>query len=387
MRTLAIRIVPALLLSLGLGSVAARAQEPRLAWTLRLEDPGEIVAAAWSPTASCVVVGTQTSVHVIDVSGRRLWGWNFHATNRWIRLDPFTSIAVSPRCDAVVLGGSAAYKYVWTADRHGRRGFFGTVGTPLSARFDLRGDAIAVVTGASLGYLLSPRLAVRWAGELGALPVRWPSQSPEPPGAGSVDFSREDVEALFGALVWGYGVSDGVSDDGEWRAVWTAPFRGSGTGTIELWGPGAGGYRGRYARAVDRSQPRWSKPMGCPSGELTRDGAFVVATGDPDHPDAENVGDSRACDSGELSTYVFDRDGNTVLTWPHDQDPGAMPAAVFERTGRRIEVPGTPAWDAPLTAAEASSAPDARRRLAYGPGRRLLLVGRGRELRVYRAPE
>ena len=72
--------------------------------------------------------------------------------------------------------------------------------------------------------------------------------------------------------------------------------------------------------------------MGCPDGELTRDGAFVIATGDPDHPDAPHPGDSPACDSGNLSTYVFDRDGNLVLTWPHDGDRAGMAAAFRART-------------------------------------------------------
>src|SRR5262249_44685560 len=146
-----------------------------------------------------------------------------------------------------------------------------------------------------------------WSGRLRELPVRWPSQLPV--DAKDVEFAREDVETLFGALHWGRDVSDRVSDDGQWRAVWNGPFGDPAIGSIELWGPGAGGYRGRYAAIGDRSRPRWTKPMGCPDGELTRDGAFVFATGDPGHPKAAQPGDSPACDSGQLSTYVFDRNG------------------------------------------------------------------------------
>lgn len=266
-----------------------------------MEDARNIVLTAWSPIASCVAVATDTTVHVIDISGQPLWKWNFHETNRLIHVTPFGgSLAVSPTCDAVVLGGRTDYKYVWTANRRGRHTFFETVGTPLSVKFSLRGDTIAIVTGASLGYLLSPRLDVRWRGKLGDLPVRWPAQVVDKTRSQShaMEFTRDDVEALFGAMMWGYSVWDSVSDDGQWRVVVNGQERGPRTTSIELWGPGAGGYRGRHRIADDPSQPRWIKPMGCPGGELTRDGAFVIATGDPDHPDAYHVGDGSVPSSG-----------------------------------------------------------------------------------------
>lgn len=386
-----IRIAIVMLLLAHVGRAFGPSNEAHLEWTRTLEDAGNVVLTAWSPTASCVAVATSTTVHVIDLSGQLLWKWNFHETNRLIQVAPFEgSLAVSPRCDAVVFGGSTGYKYVWAADRRGKHRFFGTVGTPLSVKFSLRGDTIAIVTGASVGYLVSPRLDVRWRGELGDLPVRWPSQAADKTRSQSqpAEFTREDVEALFGALMWGYSVGDSVSDDGQWRVVVNGQGRGPRRSSIELWGPGAGGYRSRHRIADDPSEPRWIKPMGCPGGELTRDGAFVIATGDPDHPDAYHEGDSPACDSGDLSTYVFDRDGNLVMTWPPDGERTEMAAAFVARTGVPLALQADSSfWDVPLTPEEMRSAPDTGRRLLYSPGRARVLVSRGREVRLYRAPE
>ena len=355
-------------------------------WRLTLEDVGNIIVTAWSPTGSCVAAATETTIHVIDSKGHPLWKWRFQETNRFIHVNGLDrALAISPTCDAVVVGGGADYKYVWAADRQGTHAFCKTVGTPLSARFDLRGDTIAVVTGARLGYLLSPRLHVRWSGKLGDLPVKWPSQQLDPAKAPAVEFARQDVDTLFGALLWGWGVADSVSDDGQWRVVARNPVRGPITSSIELWGPGAGGYRGRHMTG-DGSQPRWIKTMGCPSADLTRDGEFVIATGDPDHPDAFNVGDSAACDAGDVSTYVFDRDGATVLTWPHGGNSDEMSEAVFRRTGKRLAfLESVSSWDVSLDADEASRGPERERR--FSPDGRMLLTSRDRELRLYRAPE
>lgn len=374
-----------LLLLSGLIQAVERPAQPHLLWTRTLQDSGNVVATAWSSTASCLAVATDQIVHVLDRSGEHLWKWNFHNTNRLIRVGP-SSLAVSPACDRVILAGRTEYKYVWAGDRRGRRTFFKTKGTPLSARFDVHGNTVAIVTGAPAGYLLSPQLKVWWSGPLDQFPIRWLSQAVDSGSGSATEFTREDVEALFDAMPWGYGVFDSVSDDGQWRAVWNVPFRGAGNGSVELWGPGAGGYRRRHERSTDGRQPRWVKAMGCPFAELSTDGRFVVVTGDPDHPQAEKVGDSAACDAGELSTYVFDQDGKTVLTWRHDQHREELRAAVLAQTGQQLKLQESPAWDVPLTQGEIDALPETRRHLAYSPDRQLLLVGHDRELRLYRTP-
>jgi len=383
-----ITLICALLLA-NVGRGLAQSTEPRLEWAHTLEDIGEVILTTWSPTNKCVAVATATMVHVIDISGYVLWRWNLSETNRLIRVAPLGgSLALSPTCDTVILGGRTDYKYVWAAEQNGRRTFFGTSGTPLSVKFSLQGDSVAIVTGARLGYLMSPRLALRWRGALGDLPVRWPYQTPDQTaGRGQGVFTREDVDALFGAMMWGWAEFDRVSDDGSWRVVTHGQERGRRTTSIELWGPGAGGYRGRHRVTNGPSQPRWVKAMGCPYGELTHDGAFVVATGDPAHPDAWLLGDSPDCDSGNLSTYVFDRDGNLVLTWPPQTDREEMAAAFWVRTGVPLLIDAGPQWDVALTPEEIASLPDTRRRLTYSPHKRMLLVSRDREVRLYRALE
>jgi hypothetical protein len=169
------RLVVLLLLS-GLLQTPEKPAQPHLVWTRALADSETVVVTAWSPTASCVAAATDKSVHVIDVSGEHLWQWNFHETNRLIQVGRFSSMALSPTCDAVLVTGGVEYKYVWAGDRRGRRTFFKTAGTPLAVKFDLHGKNVAVVTGAAVGYLLSRRLSVRWSGKLAELPVRWPSQ-------------------------------------------------------------------------------------------------------------------------------------------------------------------------------------------------------------------
>jgi hypothetical protein len=195
-----IKMLTVLLLLAGVGHAAGQPNEPQLAWTLQSSDGGNILVTAWSSSASCVAVATDSTIDVIDVSGKRLWNWNFRQTNRFIRVTEYTSIAVSSNCDAVVLAGHVGYKYVWAADRRGMQTFFKTAGTPLATKFDMNGDTVAVVTGASVGYLFSPRLEVRWSGMLSALPIRWPSQVVDRSEMGATLFRREDVDVLFDAL-------------------------------------------------------------------------------------------------------------------------------------------------------------------------------------------
>jgi hypothetical protein len=356
------------------------------AWTLTLDDPGDIVLSAWSSAANCVAVATNRTVHVFDSSGRPLWAWNYHETNRLIRPAKFhPGLAVSPTCDTVALAGETEYKFVWTAHRGGRHAFLKTIGTPWVVKFDLRGDSIAVSTAASFGYLLSPDLDVRWSGKLADLPVRWPSQAAVASSSRFAEFLREDAEALFDVPPWGQGASDSVSDDGQWRAVWSEPYRGPGTAQLMLMGPGSDGYRGRSA-SIERGQVRWTKAMGCPDAEVTLDGAFVVATGDPNHPEYGPTG-TPPCDGTPLPTYVFDRSGKTVLIWPPDGNRDELSEAVFARTGSQLKLRTHSSWDVPLTPEEVRTLPDTRRRLAYSPDQKMLLVTRERELRLYRAPE
>ena len=346
------------------------------AWTLDLHDPGEVVQLAWASSSQCVAVATPTSVYVIGASGQRLWTWNYHRTNRLIRVG--TDVAVSPDCTAVAIVGTTEYKYVWTATRDGRRAFLKTIGTPSIVRFTLRGDSIAVSTAAPHGYILSPGLRVRWSGRWNDFPVTWPAQVPV---TTPYSFLREDVEALFDVVRPG-GWGDSVSDDGQWRVEFRWPYRGGDEpAQVEVWGPDADGYRGRLASGG----PRWVKAMGCPEAEITLDGAFIVVTGDPNHAVYGPSG-AEPCDEN-LSTYVFDRDGHTVLVWPYGRSRSDLADTVFVETGVRLMLQERDYWSVPLTPEEIESLPDPRRRVKYTADRKMLLVSRDDHLRLYRLPD
>jgi hypothetical protein len=390
-----------------MGTAAAQSSRPALVWALTLDDPGAIVRSTWSPTGTCVAAVTDSTVHVIDPAGRAMWAWRFREASRFLHPSQFPSaFALSPECDVVVLGGWSDYKYVWTADRRGRRSFFRTSGTPFHAKFNLRSDTIAVTTGGEVAYLLSPRLKVRWSGTIADLPVRWPGQTGNSE-AMSAEFQKADVEKLFD-VPWGYGTRDSVSDDGQWRAVAGIPIRGPGVGELELWGPAADGYRDRFktsgpgvgflamggnpresrgVNSIGDRRPRWKKDIGCPDPTISRDGLFVVVSGDLDHP-AYVSGGNDTCD-GSPPTYVFDRDGNTVLTWPYDGNRDEMADAVFARTGVRLRLSERPRWDMyiPARSEEPNTASEITQTYSYSPDGSALLVTRGRILRLYRIPQ
>jgi hypothetical protein len=388
-------------------NVVTQSKQPEKMWELTLDDPGAIVVSAWSSTGKCLAVATDTTVHVIDSAGRPLWDWKFQETSRYLHPTGYYryAFALSPACNAVVMGGGSDYKYIWIADRSGGRSFFKTTGTPFHARFDATGQTIAVTTGAWVGYLLSPRLNVRWSGTIGNLPVKWPGQVVEPAATGWAEFSRDDVEKLLD-VNWGditLAPRDSVSDDGQWRVVWGAPYRGPGIGAMELWGPRADGYRDRFGpnspgfleivgnprgtevNSIGGRQPRWSKDIGCPGAEITRDGMFVVGNGDLNHPEYVRGGTDTCDPDGPI--YVFDRDGNTVLTWPQNgSQEDTMAEAVFRRTGVRLSLSEHPRWAdrVPSTGEQSSGSEEKRTRTTYSPDGEMVLISRGPDLRVYK---
>jgi len=240
-------------------------------------------------------------VHVVDTAGHLLWKWNFREATHLNRLG---SLAVSPACDAVVVGGDVDHKFVWIA-RH-RRGHtsFRTRGTPRAVKFSLRGDLVAVATGASLGYLLSDKGEVRWSGKLDDLPITWAHEARTPSTTSRTEFAKDDVEAIRLALNWWPAAYDvRRSDDGSWRIERETPFRGSGTEIIQLWGPG------------DKA-PRWRKAIGCADILISGDGEFVMTSGDVEHSEY-GAGGNPPCD--RVAVHVFDHDGRDVRSWPLTQ--------------------------------------------------------------------
>jgi hypothetical protein len=329
--------VVALVVAAVLGAVTALyAQDARSIWS-RLRVDGEvIVTTRWPLPDGCQAAATKTTLYVADSSGSLLWQWAFRDTNRFIHVTQGSTVALSPDCGHAILAGNVDYKYVWAVDRDGRTRVRPTIGTPLSAEFSLDGMTVAVVTGARRGYLLAPMLTVKWSGDTGHIPVRWPTQVGGVAGEGGATFVRAQIEQLLGALMWGWGVDDDVSEDGQWRVATQQEPRGPGPGSVEFFGPHADGFHGRLLA----KKPRWSHAVGCPSAEVSADGEFVIVTGD--FMNADNQ-----CETDTMTTMVFDREGAVVasLQTPHQtgsdyspQERDELVAAVALAAGKPLRL-------------------------------------------------
>lgn len=310
------------------------AQDARSIWS-RLPVDGEVIVATRSPfPEGCQAAVTKTTLYVADSSGSRLWQWPFRDHNRFIHVTQESGVALSPDCRHAILTGNVGYKYVWAVDREGRTRVRRTIGTPLFAAFSVDGMTVAVVTGAQRGYLLDPMLAFKWTGDTGHMPIRWPSQVGGVVGNTGATFGRAQVDRLLGALLWGYGVGDDVSEDGQWRVEFQLGPRAPGPGSVEFFGPHADGFHGR----LRATKPRWSAAIGCPSGEVSADGEFVIVVGD--FMNADN-----RCETDDtVSTRVFDREGAVVASLPilktyspySRQERDEIVAAVALATGKPL---------------------------------------------------
>ena len=322
----------------------AFAREPVLAWTLRFPDARvEAPFVQSSFNDRCVALVTATTVHVVSFSGERLWSWNYRRSSRFLntRLPrAHEPIAISPTCDRVAMSGDSGYRYVWVAGRDVEARAFQTVGTPLAVAFDVSGDYLAVSTGAERGYLMTRTLEPHWTGHLRDFPIRWPEQElPTPVRAGLIDFRMGDVDAVLAVPPWGAWVSDSVSTNGQWRVVMQSPWdRRDLWQVLAFYGPEGHAFHGRWETFGQRARPRWSKPMGCLNAAITADGEFIIASGDPKHPDHAfgNSGALECLEPGALTTFVFDRNGSVLFSRGGELSDAALAEAFRRKTGRSL---------------------------------------------------
>ena len=232
-------------------AASASAQEPNLAWTLRVPDAqGKQPFVQSTSNDRCAAVVTATTVHVISMNGEVMWSWNYRRSSRFLKSRvPYAGepMALSPSCDRVAMAGDPGYRYVWVAGRDTEAKSTQTVGTPLALAFDLSGDYLAISTGAARGYLMTRDLEPHWIGHLRDFPIRWPEQVlAEPVRAGRIGFTKGSVDALLAVPPWGLWVGDSVSANGQWRVLEQPPW-GS-----RRWVADAGALRSRGTR-VPRS--------------------------------------------------------------------------------------------------------------------------------------
>jgi hypothetical protein len=364
-------------------------------WTIRV--PASDAGAPfkkWASSDDCIAVATSTTVYVVSVAGESMWSWNYRHSSRFLndgREYSSVPIALSPSCDHLAMAGDSGYKYVWVAGWDVEAKSIQTVGTPLMTAFSLDGDFLAISTGASRGYLLTSDLESRWTGPLRDFPIRWPEQIA---GDGAsderIEFRQDAVGALLGVPPWGYYVSDSVSTDGQWRVVVDSPWaRQDGWQMVRFYGPEARAYHGRWEGFRRRARPRWSKPMGCASAEMTPDGQFIIVTGDVGHPDQTIYGraDSTCYQDGTQTAFVLDHTGATVMRMRMgaNSTPDAWPegfAAAFRmRTGQPL--PGRPesSYSSVCEPGESGGFPP----LCFPGPKGLVITSRGTQIRAIRS--
>ena len=361
----------------------ASAQEPALAWTLRVPDARpERPFVQSSSNGRCAAVVTATTVHVVSITGEELWSWNYRRASRF--LQGSEPMALSPMCDRVAMSGDPGYRYVWVAGRDTEAKAFQTVGTPLAVAFDVSGDYLAVSTGASRGYLMTRTLEPHWTGHLRDFPIRWPEQElPPPVRADLIDFSRSDVDRVLAVPPWGAWVSDSVSANGQWRVVVQSPWdRRDLWQVLVFYGPEGHAFHGRWETFSQRARPRWSKPMGCLNAVITADGEFIIASGDPKHPDHAfgNAGALECIEPGALTTFVFDRNGSVLFSRGGEFSDPDLAEAFRQKTGRSLP-PMPDTYD--YTRACESSRDGVTPVCLPGPNG-LVITSRGNEVRAVR---
>ena len=369
-------------------AAGASAQEPALAWTLRVPDArGKAPFVQSSGNDRCAAVVTATTVHVISMTGEELWSWSYRRSSRFLKTRvPFAPepMALSPTCDRVAMAGDSGYRYVWVAGRDIEAKAFQTVGTPLAVAFDVSGDYVAVSTGASRGYLLTRTLEPHWTGHFRDFPIRWPEQVvADATRPGLITFTMGNVDMLLAAFPWGRYVSDSVSTDGQWRVVKQSPWdRRDQWQMLVFYGPEGHAFHGRWEKFSERARPRWSKPIGCLGAKITPDGEFVIAIGDPKHPERStgSTGEIECIQPGALTTFVFDRNGAVLFSRVGELSDDELAEAFRQKTGRSL--PATPEPDRYSEACQAAR--DGVTPLCIPGPNGLVITNRGNELRAVR---
>ena len=157
--TLALCIVASgqqVLSSQGVSHTIQRSGDTKPEWTASFPmltaspDHWQQAKPAFSYDGKCIAIAGNGEAVVVSNTGRTLWKWHFGRINRFLVAG---SVAVSPTCDAIAMGGDSSYKYVWIADRKGHAVSVAFKSTPFGIVFDRTGQSVAVGTGAGRMFL------------------------------------------------------------------------------------------------------------------------------------------------------------------------------------------------------------------------------------------
>jgi len=251
---------------------------------------------AFSYDGSCVATAGNGEARIISNQGRTLWKWNYGAISRFIVAG---SIAVSPACDAIALGGDSSYKYVWIAEKNGRKISIPFPSTPLGLAFSRDGRSVAVGTGSARLYLFTRDGKERWS---------TPPYSVEL--SSDISFSPDGGFILFhdgGAIVRVNGSivadlrGDYMSISTDLQSIVTSwePPHGPGPGNVTVWD--------------QAGKELFSNFSDDPRGVITPDGSRIIARVNIDQEPPEG----EFYEPRETALRMFSRDGKKLDGFPN----------------------------------------------------------------------
>ncbi len=253
-------------------------------------------APAFSYDGSCIAIAGGSEAQVISRTGRTLWKWKFGAINRFIIAG---SVAVSPACDAIAVGGDSSYKYVWIAEKNGHKISIPFPSTPLGLAFSRDGTSVAVGTGGGRVYLLSRAGKERWSTP--PYSVSYPSDiSFSPDGRFILVRECGAILRVDGSIVGTYN-GCGMSTSTDLRTIVTS------------WQPPHGPGPGNVTAQSETGKEIWSNFSDDPAIVITPAGDKIIARVNIDQePPKEEFYEPR-----ETALRMFSRDGKKLDGFPN----------------------------------------------------------------------
>ncbi len=275
---------------------------------------------AFSYDGSCIAIAGGSEAQVISRTGRTLWKWKFGAINRFVVAG---SVAVSPACDAIAMGGDSSYKYVWIAEENGHKISIPFPSTPLGVAFSRDGTSVAVGTGGERLYLFSRDGKEQWT----TRPYRLGLSS-------DITFSPDGKFILVdngGAILRANGSivadfrADYASITADLQTIVTSwePPHGPGPGNVSVWD--------------QAGKQLFSNFSDDPRGVITPAGDKIMARVNED----QDVPPNGPYEGGETILQLFARDGIPIKEFPElEGRPVAISPdgkTVLLETGRSLD--------------------------------------------------
>ena len=187
---------------------------------------------AFSYDGRCLALAGNGEALVISNAGRTLWKWNYSKINHFVVAG---SIAVSPNCNAIAMGGDSSYKYVWIVDRRGEAVAIPMRSTPLGLTFDRKGESVAIGTGGYRVFLFSRAGKELWSTPPYSLFLATDLSFTPDNSLLMIRSSGAAFVRLDGSILQKYdGEEMSVSSDFRTIGTWSQPPHGPGLGSVTV---------------------------------------------------------------------------------------------------------------------------------------------------------